>query len=177
MSELSINLLSVVFGAVVTALIGCVAYFAKRHIEKSDKDEIDSFLDGYERLRKIGESSNPPTATSTEIQELHKLIAGTQGGAQESPTESTRYDGAWTQADLNRISGAEFAEADARVNLNYTKLKSYQDGSCAEALESALDKWKDFRHEYAIFIAETYAGGSIQPLMYSSTAVEITNQF
>ena len=178
MTDLSQNILSAIVGAVVTALIGVIAYFSKRHIEKTDKGEIDSFIDGYARLKNISESSNPPTATNSEIQELHSLIAKLQRSSQSQLEEYEEgYNGAWTQADLNRIGGAEFAEADARMNLTYTKLKSYQDGSASEAFEDAVKKWKEYRHKYAVFIAETYMGGSIQPLMYSTTAVEITNQF
>lgn len=178
MSELSINILSAAFGALATALIGAVAYFMKRHIERNDKVEIDHFLDGYERLRNIGASNNPPTATDTEIQEIHKLIAELHNNIQGKHYDDVNhYEGALTQADMNRIGGAEFAEADARLNLTYTQLMSYQDGACAEALDDAVKKWREFRHEYAVFVAEMYAGGTIQSLMYSSTAVEITNQF
>ncbi len=178
MSEITINILAAITGALATAFIGAAAYFVKRHIEKADKAEIDNFLDGYERLRNIGESNNPPTATTAEIQDIHKLITDIQNNINgNSEDDINHYEGAWTQADLNRIGGAEFAEADAKLNLTYEKLMSYQDGACAEAFDGAVKKWKEFRHEYAVFIAETYAGGSIQPLMYSGTAVEITNQF
>ena len=176
MSELSVNILSAIVGALTTAAVGTVAYFVKRHIEKSDKEQIENFIDGYERLRNINESSNPPTATSSEIEEIHRLISNIKENSDDNQTQ-TIHEGAWTQADLNRIGGAEFSEADAQLNLTYTKLMSFQDGSCAEAFVAAFEKWKEYRHEYAIFIAETYSGGSIQPLMYSTTAVEITRQF
>jgi len=178
MTELSINIISAMSGVVATALIGGIAYFIKRHIEHKDKAEIEHFLDGYERLNNISGSNNPPRATEQELRDISNIVNEIRNNINfTNIEEDTHYDGALTQADMNRIGGAKFAEADAIMNATYTQLMAHQDGSCAEALDDALSKWKEFRHEYAVFIAEAYSGGSIQNLMYTNTAVEITNQF
>lgn len=178
MSDLEVSIISAIAGAVFASIIGAIAYFAKRHIEKADKGDIDNFIDGYERLKNISESKNPPSATSDEIQKLHTIVESLQQNIRTTDSkEDNTYGGAWTQADLNRIGGAEFVKADAHLNATYEKLMSYQDGSCAEAFVIAFEKWKEFRQDYSIFIAETYLGGSIAPLMYSTTAVTLTNQF
>jgi len=178
MIDLSPNIAAALIGAIATAILGAIAYFIKRGIEKKDKVEIDHFLDRYERLRCIGESNNPPHATEQEFKDANKFVTELHKKLNLQETEEIhQYEGQLTQADMNRIGGAKLAEADAKVNVTISELMTYQDGARAEALDDAIKKWREFRHEYAVFVAEGYRGGSIQSLIYSNSAEDITNQF
>ncbi|WP_008316411.1 lysozyme inhibitor LprI family protein [Leptolyngbya sp. PCC 6406] len=79
-----------------------------------------------------------------------------------------------TQVDMNRCAAAEYAQADAKLNQVYQAVKSPLSAAKAEQLVSAELAWITFRDTNCDFVQAQFAGGSIQPLVYSGCMTTTT---
>ena len=64
--------------------------------------------------------------------------------------------------------------ADTRLDGLVARLRGQLDGHGLQAFEAVHQGWLAYRERYARFIAETYSGGSIQPLIHAVTLESIT---
>ncbi len=82
-----------------------------------------------------------------------------------------------TQLELNDCAAAAFQEADDELNAVWRSAKAAMDGYGAGALLlDAQRKWIAFRDAACRAEIEVYAGGSIQPLVWSNCLTRLTRQ-
>ncbi len=79
------------------------------------------------------------------------------------------------QLEMNQCAQAEYQQADAQLNAIWGPAKAYYDGFGAGAvLLDAQRKWISFRDAACQAEIAPYAGGSIQPLLYSKCMTRLT---
>lgn len=81
-----------------------------------------------------------------------------------------------TQIDLNQAAQREYQQADLVLNQAYAQLMTALLPEQQQQLKVAQRAWLKFRDAEADFRAAPYQGGSIQPLIYSQTLLELTEQ-
>src|SRR6266540_345603 len=82
---------------------------------------------------------------------------------------------AQTQADMNSQTRAECVQADSELNKTYEALLTkLPDAESKQKLKESQRAWLAFRDAEAAFQADGERGGSIAPLIYSTTASELT---
>lgn len=78
------------------------------------------------------------------------------------------------QAEMDRRALASFHRVDARLQTMVAHLRDQLDGDALDTFEQAHARWLDFRGRYADFIAQSYSGGAIRPLIHAVTLESIT---
>jgi uncharacterized protein YecT (DUF1311 family) len=81
-----------------------------------------------------------------------------------------------SQAEMNVQAQKDYAKADAELNRAYAKLVKTLDAKSKVRLKTAQVAWLKFRDAESNFHASRFAGGSIQPLEFSETRTELTEQ-
>lgn len=77
--------------------------------------------------------------------------------------------------DMNQQALAEFERIDQRLMCLVAHLRCQLDSENLAAFEEAQRAWLAFRERYARFIAQSYSGGSIRPLIHAVTLESITS--
>ena len=84
---------------------------------------------------------------------------------------------AQNQHEMNLQAQQAFAKADAQLNKVYQKLLVTLDDESKAKLKTAQKNWIVFRDTEADFHADNEArGGSLAPLIYSSTQTDLTKE-
>ena len=180
MTEFASDLLVALAGALAAALIGGVGYLVKRRLERPTRDPVDDFIDRFERLRTASESSDPPLASSQELQTAASLVESKYQNPSRPDEELLEEVGVYlSAADIKRIGGAQLADADAAMRSVAGELMGMYDGGLAEAFSDALLTWDQYRHNYVAYVAEPFgdATGHISELVYAASAEQLTKQF
>ena len=82
---------------------------------------------------------------------------------------------AQSQAEMNRQAAKDFEKADAELNSTYAALMAkLPDAESKQKLKESQRAWLAFRDAEAAFQADGERGGSMAPLIYSTTASELT---
>jgi len=79
-----------------------------------------------------------------------------------------------SQPEMNEKSQADFEKADARLNAVYKKTLATLDAEGKKKLVAAERSWVAYRDAEAAFEADSERGGSMAPLVYSQTCLELT---
>jgi uncharacterized protein YecT (DUF1311 family) len=76
--------------------------------------------------------------------------------------------------DMNREAIAAFLSMDARLRALVAHLRRQLDAGSLEAFDHAHAAWREFRERHARFVAHSYSGGSIRPLIHAVTLESVT---
>jgi uncharacterized protein YecT (DUF1311 family) len=76
--------------------------------------------------------------------------------------------------DMNRQAIAAFVAMDARLRALVAHLRRQLDGDSLDAFDDAHAAWREFRERHASFVARSYSGGSIRPLIHAVTLESVT---
>jgi uncharacterized protein YecT (DUF1311 family) len=79
-----------------------------------------------------------------------------------------------SQPEMNETAQADFEKADAKLNAVYKKTLATLDDEGKKKLIAAERAWVAYRDAEAAFVADSERGGSIAPLIYSTTCRELT---
>ncbi|HJW45800.1 MAG TPA: lysozyme inhibitor LprI family protein [Lysobacter sp.] len=169
---------------IVYLLIGAAItwglYFIQRRLERRKTTEV------IERNQKLLNLKQGLEQASTSLEELRQFEGRLIGKAEAAVKiagryvsqagEVARHSGALAAAqdDISQQAVADFQELDARLDQVVAHLRKQLDGDDLAAFEHVHLAWLSFRERYARFIAQSYSGGSIQPLIHAVTLESIT---
>lgn len=83
-----------------------------------------------------------------------------------------------TQLDMNMCANGSFQKADKELNDKYQQILSRlaDDADAAGLFRTAQRAWVPFRDAECAFVASTYEGGSMQPMVLSGCLEEMTRK-
>lgn len=79
-----------------------------------------------------------------------------------------------TQTAMNICAQGEYEQADVELNNTYQAVKALVRGEKADQLIAAEEAWLTYRDRYCDYVAAQYAGGSMEPLVYSGCLTRLT---
>jgi uncharacterized protein YecT (DUF1311 family) len=162
----------------VGAAITWGLYFIQRRLERRSASEI------IERNQKLLNLKQGLEQTSTSLDELRQFESRLIGKAEAAVKIAGRYvsqagevarRGELVASDeMSTQAIVDFQRVDARLDDAVAHLRRQLDGDDLAAFEHVHVAWLAFRERYARFIAQSYSGGSIQPLIHAVTLESIT---
>lgn len=167
---------------IIYLLVGAVItwglYFIQRRLERRKTTEL------IERNQKLLNLKQGLEQASTSLDELRQFESRLIGKAEAAVKIAGRYVSQAGEVARRgeRVAGdeasaqaiADFQRMDARLDDAVAHLRRQLDGADLAAFEQVNLAWLSFRERYARFIAQTYSGGSIQPLIHAVTLESIT---
>ncbi|QDH68934.1 lysozyme inhibitor LprI family protein [Marilutibacter alkalisoli] len=164
---------------IVGALLTWAFYFIQRRVERRGT------VDAIERHRKLLALQQDLKNAETSLDELrrfeHRLIGRAEIAARiadnyftkaEELARHTREDD--TASDIDREAIAAFRRANAELEQLVAHLRQQLDGESLHDFEKAHARWLDYRERYARFIATSYSGGALRPLIHAVTLESVT---
>lgn len=162
-------------GAALTWLF----YFVQRRVERRGTAEA---IDRHQKLLslKLGlENAN------LDLEALRRFEQHLLGQAETAARIADRY---FTQAeavarrgeevaDINRQAESGVAAAESRLAAVIAHLRPQLSGGDLGAFDETHRSWLAFREHHARFIAQSYGGGAIQPLIHAVTLESLTLQW
>jgi len=94
--------------------------------------------------------------------------------AQPIPPLPAECDNPETQTAMNICSQGEYEQADTKLNNVYQAVKASVSAEKADQLITAEEAWLTYRDRYCDFVAAQYAGGSMDPRVYSGCMTRLT---
>lgn len=76
--------------------------------------------------------------------------------------------------DINQQAIASFGLMDARLRALIVHLRRQLDDDARTAFDAAYAAWLEFRERHARFVAHSYAGGAVRPLIHAVTLESVT---
>ena len=111
-----------------------------------------------------GTTSSKPTATAqTQAPEPQPL-----------PPLPAECNNPETQTAMNICAQGEYEQADVELNNTYQAVKASLSSAKADQLITAEEAWLTYRDRYCDYVAAQYAGGSMEPLVYSGCLTRLT---
>ena len=162
------------------ALLTWSFYFIQRRTEQRSTSEA------IERSAKLLALKQGLEGANTSLDDLRRFESSLIGKAETAVRIADSYV---TQAEelarqhglppashdeMNQQAIAEFEAIDARLGILVAHLRRQLDGESLASFEGAHVAWFAFRARYARFIAQSYSGGSIRPLIHAVTLESIT---
>jgi uncharacterized protein YecT (DUF1311 family) len=95
--------------------------------------------------------------------------AAPQGAAAQDPCSDPQ-----TQAEMNICADKRFKAADAELNRAYNQLARKLEAEARAKLKAAEVSWLKYRDDNCDYEASAFEGGSMQPLIYSSSMERMT---
>lgn len=155
-------------------------YFVQRRVER--RGEVDAI----ERNQKLLVLKQGLEDANTSLEELRRFERRLIGKAEAAVRIADRYvsqaeqvaresgEPVLDEAAMNRRAIDSFQRVDARLDALVARLRGELDDGGLAAFDAVHMAWLGYRERYARFIAETYAGGAIQPLIHAVTLESIT---
>jgi uncharacterized protein YecT (DUF1311 family) len=164
----------------VGAAITWGLYFIQRRLERRKTTEL------IERNQKLLNLKQGLEQASTSLDELRQFENRLIGKAEAAVKIAGRYvsqagevarhgDAVSAHDDISTQAVADFQRVDARLDGVVAHLRRQLDGDNLAAFEQVHLAWLSFRERYARFIAQSYSGGAIQPLIHAVTLESITS--
>ncbi|HEY1139435.1 MAG TPA: lysozyme inhibitor LprI family protein [Lysobacter sp.] len=168
---------------IVYLLIGAAItwglYFIQRRLERRKTTEA------IERNQKLLNLKQGLEQASTSLEELRLFENRLIGKAEAAVKIAGRYvsqagevarrsDALLVHDDMTAQAVTDFQRVDARLDDAVVHLRKQLDGENLAAFEQVHLAWLSFRERYARFIAQSYSGGAIQPLIHAVTLESIT---
>jgi uncharacterized protein YecT (DUF1311 family) len=168
---------------IVYLLIGAAItwglYFIQRRVERRRTTEV------IERNQKLLTLKQGLEQASTSLDELrqfeHRLIGKAEAAVKiagryvsQAGEVARRSDALLVHDDMTAQAVTDFQRVDARLDDAVVHVRRQLDGENLGAFEQVHLAWLAFRERYARFIAQTYSGGAIQPLIHAVTLESIT---
>ena len=82
---------------------------------------------------------------------------------------------AQSQMALDETANREFERADARLNIVYRQVLGMLDATGRKKLQKAERAWVAYRDAQADLEADVNRGGTMEPMVYSSTETDLTD--
>lgn len=162
----------------VGAAITWGLYFIQRRLERRSATEA------IERNQKLLNLKQGLEQASTSLDELRQFESRLIGKAEAAVKIAGRYvsqagevarRGDLVASDeMSTQAIIDFQLVDARLDDAVAHLRRQLDGDDLAAFEQVHVAWLAFRERYARFIAQSYSGGAIQPLIHAVTLESIT---
>ena len=155
-------------------------YFVQRRIERRGT------VDAIDRNQKLLALKQGLESANTSLDELRRFEGRLIGKAEAAVRIADCYvsqaeqvaragdDPGLDEDAINDRAIAAFRRVEARLDELVARLRGELDGHGLAAFEAVHLGWLGYRERYARFIAETYAGGAIQPLIHAVTLESIT---
>lgn len=155
-------------------------YLVQRRVERRSTNEA------IERNAKLLALKQGLDGANTNLDDLHRFETRLIGKAE---TAVRIADGYVTRAeevarhtalappnrdDMNQQARVEFERVDRRLMRLVDHLRGQLDSESLAAFEDAHRAWLVFRERHARFIAHSYSGGSIRPLIHAVTLESVT---
>ncbi|GAB3359038.1 lysozyme inhibitor LprI family protein [Lysobacter tyrosinilyticus] len=166
------------FYLLVGAAITWGLYFIQRRLERRSTTEA------IERNQKLLNLKQGLEQTSTSLEELRQFEGRLIGKAEAAVKIAGRYVSQAGEVarrgelvardEMSAQAVADFQRVDARLDDAVAHLRRQLDGADLAAFEQVHLAWLAFRERYARFIAQSYSGGAIQPLIHAVTLESIT---
>jgi uncharacterized protein YecT (DUF1311 family) len=168
---------------IVYLLIGAAItwglYFIQRRLERRRTTEV---IDRNQKLLNLKQGLEQ---ASTSLEELRQFEGRLIGKAEAAVKIAGRYvsqagevarhgEPITANDDISRQAIADFQRVDARLDGVVAHLRRQLDGGNLAAFEQVHLAWLSYRERYARFIAQSYSGGAIQPLIHAVTLESIT---
>jgi len=169
---------------IVYLLIGAAItwglYFIQRRLERRKTTEA------IERNQKLLDLKQGLEQASTSLDELRQFENRLIGKAEAAVKIAGRYvsqagevarhsESLAAHDDISQQAITDFQRVDARLDGVVAHLQGQLDGDNLAAFEQVHLAWLSFRERYARFIAQSYSGGAIQPLIHAVTLESITS--
>lgn len=162
----------------VGAAITWGLYFIQRRLERRGTTEV------IERNQKLLNLKQGLEQASTSLEELRQFEGRLIGKAEAAVKIAGRYVSQAGEVarrgelvardEMSAQAVADFQRVDARLDDAVAHLRLQLDGDDLVAFEQVHLAWLAFRERYARFIAQSYSGGAIQPLIHAVTLESIT---
>ncbi len=81
-----------------------------------------------------------------------------------------------TQGEMNACAGIEYQNADKKLNQVYKQLLPRLQSSRRQKLISAQQAWIKFRDASCTYERTEFAGGTMEPMVYSNCLAAVTQQ-
>lgn len=160
-------------------IIGPLAYFAKRRVERrSDHEDLEL----KERLLKINKEMKEQDLTPDQLKELEQLLRrklkGRSSAQEAEGVVVTMLEGlserTITQAEMNQVSHQDVENADLELRHAYERLAAEMSPDDLKRLQETQTAWREFRDKQVEFAGGFYEGGSIRPLIHNVEAHALT---
>ena len=120
------------------------------------------------------QAETPTPTTSDTTAPADKPSAQAPAKAQPIPPLPAKCNNAQTQTAMNICAQGEYEQADTRLNNVYQAVKASVSAEKANQLITAEEAWLTYRDRYCDFVAAQYAGGTMEPLVYSGCMTGLT---
>lgn len=154
-------------------------YFLQRRVERRGTEEA------IERHQKLLSLKLGLEGANLDLDALRRFERHLLGQAETAARIADRY---FTQAEAVARHGEEVAQirreahsgiasAEERLRMVIARLRPQLAGADLEAFDEAHRAWLAFRERHARFIAQSYGGGAIRPLIHAVTLESLTLQW
>ena len=165
---------------VLGAALTWAFYFVQRRVERRPDMEA---IDRHEKLLALKQGLERADVSLDDLRRFEaRLIGQAETAARIADRYFTQAEHVARQVAVDDISDAQmqaravqaFEAADARLRALVAHLRTQLDGEALATFEHAHATWLELRERYAAFIAASYAGGGIRPLIHAVTLEGIT---
>jgi hypothetical protein len=155
-------------------------YFIQRRVER--RGEVDAI----ERNQKLLALKQGLEDANTSLDELRRFESRLIDKAETAVKIADRYvsqaeqvareseEPVLDESAMNLRAIDSFQEVDDRLDALVARLRGELDDGGLAAFDAVHLAWLGYRERYARFIAESYSGGAIQPLIHAVTLESIT---
>ncbi|MGY0799948.1 lysozyme inhibitor LprI family protein [Lysobacter sp. A286] len=162
------------------AVLTWAFYFVRRKVERR------TTVDAIERNQKLLTLKQGLEGANTSLEELRRFEGQLIGKAEAAVRMADRYvsqvelvvrecdEQSLDEVAMNLRAIRSFQQVDGHLDRLVVRLRAELEGDGLAAFEAVHLGWLGYRERYARFIAETYSGGSIQPLIHAVTLESIT---
>jgi uncharacterized protein YecT (DUF1311 family) len=165
---------------IIGAALTWAFYFIQRRVER--RRTVDA-IDRHQRLLMLKQGLETAATSLDELRRFeNRLIGRAESAARIADTYFSKAEEVARhtaeddigQAGMNRDAIASFRRADGELDTLVRYMRRQLDGKGLATFEDAHATWLDYRDRYARFIAETYSGGAIRPLIHAVTLENVT---
>ncbi|WP_330969201.1 lysozyme inhibitor LprI family protein [Lysobacter sp. A3-1-A15] len=165
---------------VLGAALTWAFYFVQRRVERRPSVEA---IDRHEKLLALKQGLERAEVSLGDLRRFEaRLIGQAETAARIADRYFSQAEDVARQVAVDEISDAQmqqrageaFEAADVRLRTLVSHLRTQLDGEALATFEMAHATWLELRERYAAFIAASYAGGGIRPLIHAVTLEGIT---
>lgn len=158
-SELAKQAPILLLGALITTLVFlCQRWFSNARVnERTTRLGV---------LAQVAGQLKSGQVTVEDLEELERLVEHKRKPAPVSQPLDDAAGGHQTQVEMNNAAAEELRNLDQNLNNIVEDIEVYLDADEAKAFRRAQGSWETFRDQHAAFVADLFAGGSMQPLWY-----------
>ncbi len=165
---------------IVGAALTWTFYFVQRRVER--RRSVDA-IDRHQRLLALMQGLETADTSLEDLRRFeHRLLGRAETAARIADSYFTKAEEVARQA--REVEGAvhgidhealqAFKQADGELARLVAHLRQQLDGESLQTFEEAHARWLDYRGRYARFIAASYSGGALRPLIHAVTLESVT---